>query len=179
MMWAVVEVNNKGSNPPHSSMNTRIIPRSIFLAALNGFPKLDLDIIVRLVKLYKTSSEATLIPLVVESNKRGWKWKCGLVLRSKFGTNVALLTRIWTRTKCYCIWMKRKKWNKNKHIKNSIPSTCGLHCLSIEDCLSQSTSSKSSKNSFPRNTRFPLARASHRRGKAAQFHSWTRICQKI
>ncbi len=72
MMWSVVEVNNEGSNPLHSSMNT-CIPRSIFLAAFNGFPKLDLDIIVRLVKLYKTSSEATLIPLVVESSKRGWK----------------------------------------------------------------------------------------------------------
>jgi hypothetical protein len=37
--------------------------------ALNGFPKLDMDIVVRLVKLYKSSSKAMLIPLVIESSK--------------------------------------------------------------------------------------------------------------
>jgi hypothetical protein len=37
--------------------------------ALNGFPKLDMDIVVRPVKLYKSSSKVMLIPLVVESRK--------------------------------------------------------------------------------------------------------------
>jgi hypothetical protein len=40
---------------------------------LNGFPKLDLDIVVRPMKLHKMSLEATLIPLVMESSEGGWK----------------------------------------------------------------------------------------------------------
>jgi len=39
-------------------MNVCIIPRSISLVTLNGFPKLDLDIVMRPVKLYKTSSDS-------------------------------------------------------------------------------------------------------------------------
>ncbi len=65
---------------------------------LNGFPKLDLDILVRPMKLYKTSLEAMLIPLVVESSERGWKQDCGLVPILGFGTltnyNVALCTKV-------------------------------------------------------------------------------------
>jgi hypothetical protein len=58
-------------------MNVCIIPRSIFFMTLNGFPKLDLNIIVKLVKLFKTISlEATLIPLVVKSNEGSQKWNC-------------------------------------------------------------------------------------------------------
>jgi hypothetical protein len=52
-----------------------IILRSIFLTTLKGFPKLDLDILMKLVKLYKTiSSKATLIPLVMESSEGARKW---------------------------------------------------------------------------------------------------------
>jgi hypothetical protein len=39
-------------------MNVCIIPRSISLVTLNGFPKLDLDIVMKPVKLYKTSSDS-------------------------------------------------------------------------------------------------------------------------
>jgi hypothetical protein len=57
----------------HASMSTYIIPRSIYFMALNGFPELDLDIVVRPMKLYKMSSKATLIPLVMESIEGGRK----------------------------------------------------------------------------------------------------------
>lgn len=46
-----------------------IIPRLIPFVALNGFPKLDMDIIMRPMKLYKSSSKAMMSPLVVESSK--------------------------------------------------------------------------------------------------------------
>jgi hypothetical protein len=91
------------------------------------------------VKLYKMSSKVMSIPLVMESNEGGWKWKCELVPRWRFRTlisNVALLTRIWRRTKCYHMWMRRKKRNKDKLIEKWIPSTGGLHCLFVEDYLS-------------------------------------------
>jgi cobalamin biosynthesis Co2+ chelatase CbiK len=52
-----------------TSKNVCNVPTSIFLVALKGFPKLDLDIIMRFVKLYKTFLEARLIPLLMESNK--------------------------------------------------------------------------------------------------------------
>jgi hypothetical protein len=55
-------------------MSVCIIPRSIFLTTLNGFPKIDLNIVVKFVKLYKTISlEDMLIPLVMESSKRAGK----------------------------------------------------------------------------------------------------------
>jgi hypothetical protein len=57
----------------HASMSTYIIPRSNYFMALNGFPELDLDIVVRPMKLYKMSSKATLIPLVMESIEGGRK----------------------------------------------------------------------------------------------------------
>jgi hypothetical protein len=48
-------------------MNVCIIPRSIFFTTLNGFPKIDINIVVKFVKLYKTISlEDTLIPLVMD-----------------------------------------------------------------------------------------------------------------
>jgi hypothetical protein len=67
----------KAPGPAHASMSVCIIPRSNFPTTLNGFPKLDLDIVVKLVKLYKTiSSEAMLIPLVMESSEGARKWNC-------------------------------------------------------------------------------------------------------
>jgi hypothetical protein len=63
--------------PAHALMSVCIIPRSIFFTTLNGFPKIDLNIVVKFVKLYKTISlEDTLIPLVMESSNRAWKWNC-------------------------------------------------------------------------------------------------------
>ncbi len=65
---------------------------------LNGFPKFDLDILMRPMKLYKTFLEVTLIPLVVESSERGWKQNCKLVPILGFETltnyNIALCTRV-------------------------------------------------------------------------------------
>jgi hypothetical protein len=72
-------VTTRALGPAHALMSAYIIPRSISLATLNGFPELDLDIIVRLVKLYKMSSKAMLIPLVMELNEWGWKQKYELV----------------------------------------------------------------------------------------------------
>jgi hypothetical protein len=57
--------------------------------------------------------------------------------------------------------MRRKKLNRSEHIEKCIPSTSGPRCLFVEDYLSQSTPSESSKNSFPRRTKSPLACASH------------------
>jgi hypothetical protein len=54
-------------------MNTCLIPKSISFATLNGFPKLDLDIVMKLVKFYKMFLETTSIPLVMESNEGGKK----------------------------------------------------------------------------------------------------------
>jgi hypothetical protein len=71
MTWSIVEVDNKGFTGAPTLMNIYIIPRSISFMTLNGFPKLDFDIVMRLVKLYKMSLEATLIPLVVESSEEG------------------------------------------------------------------------------------------------------------
>jgi hypothetical protein len=92
-----LRVTTRALGPVHALMNVYIIPRSIYFTALNGFPKLDLDIVVRLVKLYKMSSKATLVPLVMELSEGGWKQKCELVPILRFGTlisNVALLTRV-------------------------------------------------------------------------------------
>jgi len=92
-----LRVTTRALGAVHALMNVYIIPRSIYFTALNGFPKLDLDIVVRLVKLYKMSSKATLVPLVMELSEGGWKQKCKLVPILRFGTlisNVALLTRV-------------------------------------------------------------------------------------
>jgi hypothetical protein len=157
-------------------MNTYIIPRSICLVILNGFLKFNMDILVRPIKLYKMSSKATLIPLVMESSEGGRKWNYELVPISRFKTltnNVALLTRVWRRSKCFHIWMRRNKWNESKHIEKLIPLTCGFRCLPAEDYLSQSISCRSSKNSFLGKIGSPLARASHWHGKVTQLHSLT------
>ncbi len=123
----------------HALMNTCLIPKSISFATLNGFPKLDLDIVMKLVKFYKMFLETTSIPLVMESNEGGKKWNYELVPKSGFRTltsNVALLTRIWRTTKYYHKWMRRKKWNRSEHIEKWRPSTSGPCYLSIEDNLS-------------------------------------------
>jgi len=141
----------------HALMSTCLIPKSISFATLNGFPKLDLDIVMKLVKFYNTFLETTLIPLVMESSEGGKKQNCELVPKSRFGTltsNVALLRRIWRKTKYYHNWMRRKKWNRSEHIEKWRPSTSGPCYLSIEDYLSQSISSNSSKNSFLGRTRY-------------------------
>jgi hypothetical protein len=67
----ILRLTTRVQGPTHASMNACIIPRSIFLVALNGFFKLDLDIVVRPVKLYKTTFEVTLIPLSWNQAKGG------------------------------------------------------------------------------------------------------------
>jgi hypothetical protein len=67
----------RAASPEHISMIAYIILRSIFLTTLKGFPRLDLDIFMKLVKLHKTiSSKATLIPLVMESSEWARKKNC-------------------------------------------------------------------------------------------------------
>jgi hypothetical protein len=58
-------VHNQGSRP-HTCLDNHLHHPNIYLfcGSLNSFPKLDLDIIVKLVKLYNRSSKATLIPLL-------------------------------------------------------------------------------------------------------------------
>ncbi len=70
MTWFVVEVDDKGSRP-HARLDEHLHHPKINL--FYGFEWLDLDIVVRPMKLYKMSSKATLIPLVVESIEGGRK----------------------------------------------------------------------------------------------------------
>jgi hypothetical protein len=74
---------------------------------------------------------------------------------------------------------KKGRKKKSEHTGNWILSTNGFHYLSAHDYWSQSTSSGSSKNSYPRRNESPLAHASHRHGNGAQRHSWIKKCWKI
>jgi hypothetical protein len=87
----------QGLQAPHMPQWTFASSQDQFFLGSKWLPKLDLDIIMRPMKLYKMSLEATLIPLVVESNKGGQKQNCELVPILGFETltnNVAMLTKV-------------------------------------------------------------------------------------
>jgi hypothetical protein len=91
----------KDLGPVQALISASTVPISISFVALNGLPKFDLDIVVSLVKLYKTSSKDRLIPLFLESSKRDRRLKCGLfpILGFKtFAGKVAPLTRVLERS---------------------------------------------------------------------------------
>jgi hypothetical protein len=74
MTQFAVEVDNKGFRPCSRLNECLHHPKINIFMTLNGFPKFDLNIIVKLLKLYTTIClEVTLIPLVVEPNEGAQK----------------------------------------------------------------------------------------------------------